>query len=480
MFGEGPIAPFDKTVVNVVSGMKERVFYLDDKGTPKPTCVRKAGELAGLCRMVSSYIGVSDRATSSEFLESRTGFKKKIYVAARERLNVDHPTLAELAELGYFVKQESTLWVKVQVPRIISPRSPSFNYLLGKYLLPIEKQVYAGLAHIWGSDVVVAKGLTMEEKGETIARKLRPGWVCVGLDASRFDQTIGAELLKAEHSVYTGCYPGDRLLPALLKCQLDNKGKATCLDGSVKARIGAMRCSGDQNTSLGNCLISCLLAKLFALEKGLVDVDCFNDGDDLLLFLPATALPLLADLQEWYLNWGLRMKVEEPAYVPERVEFCQARPVWTPRGYVLVRNPSKALNTDFSGNALLGRNDYYLNYLRAVGVCGMSLAAGIPIFQAIYSWAIRNGRTGKVNLNRSGALSYQSKIQQRAGHLARWLDVHPSTRLSFELAFGINPVDQIAMEGAVADMHLGRLSTQSYDIHNYFTHLPNCYWLSVE
>jgi len=480
MFGTGAVAPFDKSVVNVEAGMKERVFYLDDKGTPRPTCVRKASEIDGIVSRVALGIGVSSRATSDEFLSSRTGFKRKIYEAAKKHIDINSPSLNDLAQLGFFVKQENTFWTKLQVPRIISPRSPGFNYLLGRYLLPIEKQVYRSLAELWGSDVVVAKGMTMEEKGEAIVSKLRPNWVCVGLDASRFDQTIGRELLTAEHGVYARCYPGDRLLPALLRCQLDNKGRAQCPDGSVKARIGAMRCSGDQNTSLGNCMISCMLAKLYAEENGIKDIDCFNDGDDLLLFLPATALPILDNLQEWYLKWGLRMKVEPPAYKPEEVEFCQARPVWTERGYVLVRNPAKAFNTDFAGNATLGNNEYYLRYLRAVGACGMSLAAGIPIYQELYSWAVRNGRTGKVNLHRAGALSYQAKIQQQAGHHARWLPVHPMTRESFEMAFGINGADQLSMEGIISNMVLGRLPTQpTFEVHSDLYKLPLCYKLNI-
>jgi hypothetical protein len=465
--GSLPIGPFHNSVGNVVSGMKERVFYTDSLGTLRPTCIRKASELFDVVRTVATCIGDCSRATGEEFISTRTGSKRKIYEAARRDMSDNPTTLSELAKLGFFVKTESTVWNKLQVPRIISPRRPGYNYLLGRYLLHFEKPCYQALASLWGVDTVVSKGLTQEEKGALIADKLKPGWVCVGLDASRFDQTIGKELLTAEHEVYCQCYPGDRFLRELLKCQLDNSGRALCDDGMVKARIGAMRCSGDQNTSLGNCMISCMLAHLFCVEKGLLEVDCLNDGDDLLLFLPAVCLPKLDDLQDWYLQWGLRMKVEPPAYRPEQVEFCQSKPVWTPRGYVLVRNPTKALNTDFSGNGKLGDDNQYQVHLRSVGVCGLSMAAGIPILQSYYCWAIQHGRTGK-NIESYNGIQYQGRIQQRAGHFARATDVDALTRESFALAFGIEAAQQINIEQGIADMPFSRRCDELNVIHPYF------------
>jgi hypothetical protein len=455
--------------------MKERVFYIDAKGTTRPTCVRRAIDLFHLANAVGDDINGCRRASGGEFIASRSASKRKLYVAARKGLVGGAGSLSDMASLGFFVKQETTLWTKEQVPRIISPRSPEFNYLLGKYLQPIEHSIYDSLAKLFGSDCVVSKGLTQEAKGALIAQKLRPGWVCVGLDASRFDQTIGAELLAAEHQVYLRAYNDCRLLRALLKHQLDNRGRSICLDGVVKARIGAMRCSGDQNTSLGNCIISCLLAKLYAVESGLVEVDVLNDGDDLLLFVPATSLPILDGLHSWYASWGLRMKVEPPAYEPEQVEFCQHRPVWTPRGYVLVRNVSKALNTDFAGPTTLGDDSYYLRFLRAVGLCGMTMAAGIPIYQELYHWAVRNGKTGKFTTDMRRGAFYQSRVQQRAGYLAKLLPVHADTRISFEKAFGITPSDQIAHEGNISGMLLGRLHHDLVEVHPYFGDLRDDY-----
>lgn len=440
------VRPFAKGVVNVVGGMLERVFYLDGDCTRPPPCIRPASDLWGLTNQLASAVGVCHRVSGSEFIATRSGAKRAMYERARSDLFNKPCSLDALSRLSFFTKWESTMHgAKIQVPRIVSPRSFGFNYLLGRYMRPIEHPIFDALATLFGTSCVVAKGLTQEAKGQMIADKMQ-GKVAVGLDASRFDQTIGRTLLTVEHALYEKLFPGDKLLPALLKKQLTNKGVARCRDGMVSANIGAMRCSGDQNTSLGNCIISCLLAKLFFEEHGIIDGDVFNDGDDLIMFIPAQSLPKLVNLQTWYLNWGLRMKVEPVAHEPEQVEFCQSRPVWTPRGYVLVRNVRKAFNTDYAGNERVDKWCDYLTHLRNVGLCGMSMAAGIPLYQEFYQFGIRNGKTGKQDSTVLGGMGYQAKIQRRAGCLSTVVPVDPMTRDSFALAFGISAADQLSIE----------------------------------
>nr|WPR18255.1 MAG: RNA-dependent RNA polymerase [Chemarfal virus 275] len=436
--------------------MKERVFYLDAEGTSRPACSREHGQVSHLVDALVHEIGEVPRFTGAEFLATRTGSKRIMYTKAKQELGTNPRTLSQLAELKFFTKWESTVWSKPQVPRIISPRSFGFNYLLGKYIRPLEHRVFESLQTLWGSATpVVSKGLTQQEKASAIVAKLASGYVCVGLDASRFDQTIGAQLLKLEHSVYNGVFKCSQLR-SLLRCQLDNKGRALCRDGMVSANIGAMRCSGDQNTSLGNCIISCLLAKLYCEENGILDANILNDGDDLLLFLPEVHLEKLANLTEWYLQWGLRMKVEPPAYWPEQVEYCQSRPVYDGNAWVLVRNPLKALNTDYAHDGRVKTEHQLRCFIRSVGLCGLSMTAGIPVFQEMYHAGVRLGSTGKVDKSLLAGLGYQAKIQQRAGfHCAR-KPVLPEARESFEKAFGLTYTEQISLELRFASMELGR------------------------
>lgn len=456
------VQPFDTSVDNVVSGMKERVFFIDEAGTKRPPCLRDHVELEHIVSAVVSEVGVTNRVSGAEFIRTRSGSKRKMYERAVRSMSENNSTLDELAELQFFVKTEATQHLKKQVPRIISPRSFGFNYLLGRYTMAVEHKIFDAMATLFTGSPVVAKGLTQQRKGELIAEKLKPGWVCVGLDASRFDQTIGEQLLKLEHSVLLGCFPGDRLLRSLLSKQLHNKGRALCHDGMVYADIGAMRCSGDQNTSLGNCIISCLLARLFMEEHG-IHGDILNDGDDLLMFIPAAQLSVLDRLSEWYIRWGLRMKVEDPAHIPEQVEFCQSKVVYGPDGWTLVRDWRKVLNTDCFANAKVDHFDKYLIHLRSVGLCGLSMAAGIPILQAFYQLCIRQGKTGKDVLQWK---KYQYEIQTRAGYLAKAREVSAATRISFELAFGVTPTEQMAYEGMIESW---TLAAQPLSIRQHLT-----------
>jgi len=453
-FSDVDVAAFSKGIDNVISGMKERVYYTDAHGTLPPPCVRHLDEVSDIIDRLVSLIGPCSRITGDEFIRSRVGSKRKMYEKARSDLLLRPSTLGQLAMLGFFTKTESTVWRKAQVPRIVSPRSFGYNYLLGKYIRPIEHKIFDALAQLFTGETVVAKGLTQLEKGELIAKKLRPGWVAVGLDASRFDQTIKETLLSVEHAVYNRVH-NSKLLKQLLRMQMHNKGRAVCRDGVVFANIGAMRCSGDQNTSLGNCLISCVLAFLYMREHG-IKGDILNDGDDLIMFLPESSLHLLGDLTGWYANWGLRMKVEEPAYMPEQVEFCQSRPVWTPEGYLLVRNPSKALNTDYACGPRLENPNEWIKHIRSVGLCGMAMAAGVPIYQEFYGWGIRNGKTGKFTEELRG-LHYQARLEWGAGHRSVAREIHWRTRDSFWMAFGISPPAQEAIEGWFHQAELGRL-----------------------
>lgn len=453
-FSDVDVAAFGKGIDNVISGMKERVYYIDADGTLPPPCVRQQDAVKGIIERVVSAVGPCNRVTGDEFIRSRTGSKRKMYEQARRDLMLKPATLGQLATLSFFTKTESTVWRKAQVPRIVSPRSFGFNYLLGKYMRPVEHPIFEALRSLFLGEPVVAKGMTQLQKGQEIARKLRPGWVAVGLDASRFDQTIKRTLLEIEHSVYNGIFC-DQQLRQLLRCQLNNKGRAICRDGIVTADIGPMRCSGDQNTSLGNCIISCVLACLFYEEHG-IKGDVFNDGDDLIMFMPEESLHLLGGLTDWYARWGLRMKVEEPARVPEQVEFCQSRPVWTPDGYLLVRNPGKALNTDYACGPRLDDPNSWLTHLRSVGLCGMAMAAGVPIYQEFYQWGVRNGKTGKFTDELRGLL-YQARIEWGSGRRSAISDIHWRTRDSFWMAFGISPPAQIAMEAWFHQATVGRL-----------------------
>jgi hypothetical protein len=439
------VAAFSRSVTNLEAGFKERVLYTDAAGSQPPPCRSGFAAQHDYLDEVARCVGPCNPISPSEYAGLKKGSKRTIYQRAVHNLVHRPVPLRQMASLAFFVKREATLHCKRQVPRVISPRSPEFNVLLGRYLQPIEHKVFAALAAARGSSTpVIAKGMTQQEKATVIVEKLARYGCCVGLDAKRFDQSIRSELLSLEHSLYTRLYRGSRGLRALLACQMSVEGMGRCPDGDIRYRGPAMRCSGDVNTSLGNCIISVVLAHCYLAERGIVG-DIFCDGDDCLLFVPPASLPLLDNLSEWYLGYGLRMTVEEPAFEPEQVEFCQSRPVFDGQQWVLCRAPQKALNTD-------GFVPYHLSrvgaliHIRAVGLCGLSLAAGLPIFDVFYSSLVAHGRTGRWDPVALGGICYQHRLQVKAGNVAHSRPVHPDARISFWRAFGIHPDEQLVME----------------------------------
>lgn len=460
-----PVAPFRKSVYNVVAGLKERIMYLDEAGTKRPPCLRSASELLLKSQEVAKAVEVPSPLTMAAYVATRPGRTRKLYEAALVRFNTLPVDLRREAQTSLFTKWEKTVHSKRQVPRIINPRSPLYNIMLGRYLHPIEPLIFDALRQCTGqNEPAVAKGLTMEERGAIVAKHFADGYVGVGLDASRFDQSISTELLKLEHQVYTSIYPY-KSLKRLLDLQLDNRGVCRVGDVELRLRYGAIRCSGDVNTSLGNCIISVLLASQFLQESGLTGkVLC--DGDDLVVFVLRRDLSKLqnAGLADWYLRWGLRMKIEAPAFVPEELEFCQARPIWTPRGYVMVRDVRKALNCDYVGFDLCKRDDYFRVLMRSVGLCGLSMAAGIPILQEWYQFGVRHGSTGRIAAEdfRSSGLHFQARIQRRAGSTSKPVPVHPETRCSFQKAFGIHVSSQLVTEEYIRSSQFGGRNDINY------------------
>lgn len=448
---EHPVRPFANNIHNVVSALKERVFFVDDVGTERPEWRAESVAFFAYTEQIARLVAPA-QVSWEHFVSTRPGSKRKLYEDALVRLKEENYSLLKLAETNLFTKFERTWWIKPQVPRIINPRDPRYHILLGSYLLAVEKPIYNALQTLVNQEVpCVAKGYTQEEKAQHIKNLLTPGWMCVGLDASRFDQCIGDVALSIEHSVYTGIYRNNRLLAELLRLQRHNVGRYRSQDGTVVADMGAIRCSGDMNTSLGNCIISVLLAHEYCQQKGIAH-KVYCDGDDLLLFVKRGQD--LSDLPQWYLERGFRMKVEPPAYNLEDVEFCQSRIVWCTDRYVLVRNPVKCLTTDYTGYIECLSDKVWQQIMHSTGSCGLSLFYGCPILQEWYEWGLRHGVNHGKKLNRGmGVADFYLRAKTQGKKKA--IPISDEARASFCAAYGITPCQQIAVEQSIRGMVCG-------------------------
>lgn len=359
------------------------------------------------------------------------------------------------ARIKAFNKHEKYLFNagKVVVPRLIQPRDHRYIVETGRYIKPIEKLVYDNINDIFGAKTVF-KGLNMVERGNLLHSKWikfkKP--VAVGLDASRFDRHVSNSALRWEHRCYKMYYPGDKHFVRLMNLQLDNHGTAKAADGFLSYSTKHNRASGDSNTSLGNVLIMCALA--FDYFKK-VDLQCefADDGDDCVVILEEGDLSKLNGIESFFRKAGFILVVEPVVNIFERIEFCQAQPVRNAcGGYTMVRKVKDSLSKDAVALKPLDNLSVREKWMAAVGLGGLALTSGMPVLQDFYSVFVREskGASPLVDTTMEGGFYRLSK-----GMEARFIEPTPETRLSFWLAFGITPSEQVSLEEYYRTLTLG-------------------------
>lgn len=448
----------ENNVRNLVRGLTERVYNVEVVGPdgikrlspppkPGPGVIRES--LAGFRRKLLRELPKVAPRTLEEVVASYKGDRRHA-VYQRAASEVEFRGVSKLdARLTTFVKAEK---IDIQTkgdpaPRVIQPRHPRYNVVVARYLKHLEKLVYKGIASVWGSTTVL-KGYNGVER----AGILRTKWqrfndpVAVGLDASRFDQHCSVDALRWEHGIYKACYasPNDRqALGELLAWQIDNQGVGRATDGYVKYRVKGCRMSGDMNTALGNCLLMSAMVWAYTRHVG-VECELANDGDDCVVILDRADLQRFqSGVRAWFLKMGYTMKVEEPVDVFEQIEFCQSHPVLTVDGWVMVRDPARAMAKDCHSLLPLDDAKLALGLCTALGEGGSALCAGVPVCQAFYEGLVRNGRGVKIGAHPAMESGFQRLC---AGVGQRSRVVSDESRISFFRAFGILPSTQVMLE----------------------------------
>jgi len=443
-------AVHNSSLENVYRGVMERVFYVKEGGKfcappqPAPGIYRK--RLAYVKSYLASVLPETAPISTEQFVSMYEGRRRTIYQKAADSL-CSRPISKNDASIRCFGKAEKTnISAKPDaVMRIVSPRDPRYNIVVGRYLKPIEHMIYGAIAKLFG-ETTVSKGLNASEVGNLLKRK----WtkyanpVAVGLDASRFDQHVSKQALEWEHGIYLDLYRNCRELQMYLGWQLKNRCTAYFPEGKIKYVVNGTRMSGDMNTALGNCLIMCSLVYAYARSIGLKDFSLINNGDDCVVVLDKRNLGLLmGKLPSYFKEMGFTMISETPVYNLEEIEFCQAHPVFNGNEYVMVRNPSIAMSKDSYSIKPLDCKSVYHKWIGAVGMCGASLSGGVPIMQEYYQCYIR-GSHGKCLKN--DLLLETGMAQMARGMKSRWSAITPAARASFYLAFKITPEMQICVE----------------------------------
>lgn len=446
----------NNNLTNLRRGLVERVFAVEGKQGLEPPLEAASGVygdalMAEFRRLVADYVGPQTPGSYASFLECYKGDRRyAVYSAAVESLKQVTVNRQD-AYLTTFVKCEKINFSAKDdpAPRVIQPRTPRYNVEVGCYLKKLEKKVCKAVATIYGGPTVM-KGYNAAETAQHLVNM----WgefndpVAVGLDASRFDQHTGESALRWEHSVYTACYRGAdaKRLATLLDWQIQNEGCARAQDGHIKYKVNGCRMSGDMNTSLGNCLIMCALVWKLAKTLG-IRVRLANNGDDCVVFMERRDLKVFsAAVMGYFRNHGYSMKVEDPSYSLEEIEFCQTRPVCVNGKWRMVRNGLTAMAKDAVSVLPMEQGKVRWGWCTAIGECGMALSGGVPIFQEFYAALCRAGRGHRL----ASHPALESGFARLAsGMRARYEPVTDDTRVSFWKAYGIMPTMQVELENSL-------------------------------
>lgn len=464
---------YNNNVDAIVRALTERTFFFPDK---KNGGFRRAlnpinhafhnKHFRTFRESVLQHMPTLPRLSLQAVTERYSGGKRKIYEAALDSLK-RKPLNDEDAKLNMFVKFEKQDLSKA--PRVINPRSARYNLELGRYLKHAEKLFFKAINKAFGSitDHTVIKGLNAIDSATVLKAKwdrfVNP--VGIGLDAEKFDGHTDVQALKYEHSFYRASFPGAKLLGAMLDAQLKNRGVAYADDGKVKFEIRGTRCSGDLNTSLGNCLIMCAAVFVYAAQKN-ITVELANNGDDCVVIMEREhEKRFMAGLTAWFSDRGYSMVCEEPVYEFEQIEFCQTHPVNMGDCWKMVRNHGAVLRKDPMCLIPVPNENVLKMWMDAVGTGGGILAAGVPVQQAFYNVFKRNG--SKCTDAMFDHIYRNTSMNTKIAGLHEPVDqeVLDITRVSYYYAFGITPDQQIEIEKYYKNMLMDAWNSEPTERH---------------
>lgn len=457
----GPRVTYHHTCLATgAKALLERVFFVRDAEgnfsrppTPEfelPEGVRKFHRLYRVFAVKTTPI------TAAQVAGTYTGRRGTKYQRAAQEFDAGSAQ-AWNARVSAFVKVEKVLKAGA-VPRVIQARNPVYNINIGRFMKLLEPVVYkcinrVGLEMIGDPDPIIIKGFNAEEIGAIVSRKWHrfKNPRGIDLDHVRMDEHCHAwTMANQEHPTYLCHYDGkDREeFAELLELQLENVGYLRTEDGTIRYVVIGNRMSGDLNTALGNSDIVAQNLLGYLWEIGVKAALGVNGDDAFIICEAEDEGRVRAGIEAYLLRRGYRIELGTTVSKLEQLEFCQTRPVWTPTGYVMVRNYPTALAKD---HTCTSERDLR-KWLRAVGECGLSLTGGIPIYQEVYTKMVLAGTPSKMSLSPS----FESGFSRLAvGMRRKYQPVHYLTRVSFWEAFGVDPQEQVAIEQSLVDYTFG-------------------------
>lgn len=305
--------------------------------------------------------------TPQQVINAYSGTQRAVYERAFAKHKVPERWMAKL---GYFVKIEGYEQdPRLKTPRPIAPRHPGLRAHMAVYMKPIEH----AMVKERGLDRIPFLGKGLNQAG--LAKRFLDKWalfrrpICVSLDASKFDGHVVSQMLKVENECWLAAFSYDRMLKEMLKWHFWNEGRGWRHEGA--------RASGDQQTGIGNSLLSHLMIK-HAFPGVTTETLC--NGDDALLIMEREDWEAQRGVCATFERYGMEMKIEQVTDDPYEVDWCQCRiadstpPMW-------VRTPRKIMATVFRGTRYGGRDVY--ERMLAVVNGELALAAAVPALSTL-------------------------------------------------------------------------------------------------
>lgn len=440
------ITTHNNSIDNLIRGVGERVLFTDKKLTrPLANLPNIFEHRCGVYkRTLVQRLGKQSPVSRQRFVNYYKGRRRTIYQSASDGLAL-RPLRVPDSHLSTFIKAEKiNLTLKPDpAPRVIQPRKVRYNVEVGKYLLPIEHKVYDAIDDLFKSPTIMSK-YNSRTQAEIIVDKWNSftNPVCLGLDASRFDQHVGVDALKFEHDFYHRLF-NSKTLQKRLQRQIHNVGYAVAPDGKFKYTKTGSRMSGDMNTSLGNKFLMCLMAYAFIKTKSF-RIEFVNNGDDCLIITDKKNLGNIQNnLKGYFADFGFNIVTELPVYEIEHIEFCQCKPMKVNNIWRMVRNVKTCLLKDVTAVNLGHDVGMYRAWLADVAGCGQTFAGDVPVLGSFYNMLKRFGVEG----------NYHDKDHQFSCYRTLSKNCHipfdapdDHGRYSFWLQSGINPDGQLALE----------------------------------